>query len=156
MILVGITDYNELLWSSQKCIKLFRFVLKIALTALVKYEIIGAGIVAVIWNYKIRQIALADGIQQSVFRILPVWTRFCTKAFITTATAWMNLLFRESKHGTLRRIGLRNIITDTVAVSAGSAAKRNQKNIHFYSPWRVYYAVLYGLSKHFEGFSYLS
>lgn len=66
MILVGITDYNELLWNSQKCIELFRVVLKIALTAFVKYEIIGAGIVAVIRNYKICKIMVTDSVQPHI------------------------------------------------------------------------------------------
>ena len=132
MILVGITDYNELLWSSQKCIKLFRFVLKIALTALVKYEIIGAGIVAVIRNYKICKIMVTDGIHQRIFRISDIWARFFfAKTLITASIAGMDLLLGEPKYSTLAAVGFLDHFADFITVSIRSCTKRNKSKYAF-------------------------
>ena len=132
MILVGITDYNELLWNSQKCIKLFRFMLKIALTALVKYEIIGAGIVAVIRNYKICKIMVTDGIHQRIFRISDIWARFSfAKTLITASIAGMDLLLGEPKYSTVAAVGFLDHFSDFITVSVRSYTKRNNQNTHF-------------------------
>ena len=132
MILVGITDYNELLWSSQKCIKLFRFVLKIALTALVKYEIIGAGIVAVIRNYKTCKIMVTAGIYQRIFRISDIWARFFfAKTLITASIAGMDLLLGEPKYSIVAAVGFLDHFSDFITVSVRSCTKRNNQNTHF-------------------------
>ena len=84
IILVGITDYKILFCRFQKRIKPFRVMLEIALTALIKYEIIRAGITAIIWNHKIRQVMVTESVYQPVFRICDIRTCFLlSKAHIS-------------------------------------------------------------------------
>ena len=74
--LICVADYNELFTDLQESFKQIRFSLKETLTAFIKNEIIGTGIVTVIWNYKIDQITVTDGLQQCVFGVIQIGTAF--------------------------------------------------------------------------------
>ena len=106
--------------------------LKIALTALVKYEIIGAVIVAVIRNYKICKIMVTDGIHQRIFLISDIWAWFFfAKTLVVASTAGMDLLLGEPKYSTVAAVGFLDHFADFITVSVWSCTKRNNQNAHF-------------------------
>lgn len=138
IILVGITDYNILFCCFQKRIKPFRVMLEIELTALIKYEIILAGIAAIIWNHKIRPVMVTDSVYQPVFRICDIRTCFLlSKALIAASSARMDLLLGKSKYSTVLFITRLDQCADAVTVSVCSRAEGYNHNSHIYSHQEV-------------------
>lgn len=125
IFLIRITDHDKFLSNIQIFVQTFVFSLKIALTALIKYEIIGTWIITVVRDHKIDKIASADVIQQAVFRVLDMRTCLVgLEALIAAAAAGLDPVLGEPKNSTVLIIRC-DIIADLIAVSAGAGAEGN-------------------------------
>ena len=75
-------DHNAAFGNGQISFKKVWFPLKKALTAFVENKVIGARIVAVVWQLKINHFTVHDGFQNFVFLIFKIWAILpCSKTF---------------------------------------------------------------------------
>ena len=87
----GIAYNNKLFRHAKVLIQQLRMILKKALTSFIKYEKIGAGIIAVIRHNEICRCAATDRIQKLIFHVTDIRAvMIVCEALILTATTWMD------------------------------------------------------------------
>lgn len=82
MLLIRVAYHNAAFGNGQISFKKVWFPLKKALAAFVENKVIGARIVAVVWQHKINHLTVHDSFQDFVFLIFKIWAfRLFRKAF---------------------------------------------------------------------------